>query len=170
MDPKTNIKKKEEKDVKKLKTRIEELENQVRRTLADYQNLEKRVAEGKRETILNSNRQLLLRLLPVLDTLMLALRHTEDKGLELSVKQFLDILSTEGVKRIETKDKKFDPKLMECVDVVEGKEGNVVAEVLAGYLLNDTILRHALVKVGKEKIDEKDEDLAKKEMQAGDYI
>jgi len=153
MDKNDNKDKEVKKDeVVHLKQKISELENQVKRTLADYQNLEKRVAEQRRDLIINANKHLLLRLLPVLDTLMFALLHTKDKGLELSVQQFLDTLKAEGIKRIETKDKVFDPKLMECVEATEGEEGKVISEVMAGYLLNDEVLRPAMVKVGKKEI------------------
>lgn len=138
----------------RLKVKISELENQVKRTLADYQNLEKRVAEERRSLILNSNKQLILRLLPVLDTLMLANKHLNDQGLTLSIQQFLETLQHEGVKPIgPTTHAKFDPKLMECVEVVEGEEGRVVSEVLTGYLLNDEVLRPAMVKVGKKNMN-----------------
>lgn len=161
MDDKKTKKLEEEKNGKKddivhLKQKISELENQVKRTLADYQNLEKRVAEQRRELIINANKHLLLRLLPVLDTLMFALLHTKDKGLELSIQQFMDALKAEGVKKIETKDKVFDPKLMECIEVAGGEEGKVISEVLAGYTLNDEVLRPAKVKVGKKNIEKKE--------------
>jgi molecular chaperone GrpE len=135
-----------------LKKEIEELENQVKRIFADYQNLEKRVAEEKRALILSANKHLLLRLLPVLDTLNIALVHTKDKGLELSIQQFADALANEGVMRIDTKDKMFDPNVMECIATEEGEDGKVILEVKPGYLLNEEILRPAMVKVGKEML------------------
>jgi len=161
MDDKKTKKFEEDKTEKKdetvhLKKEIEELENRVKRIFADYQNLEKRVAEEKRALIFNSNKNLLLNLLPVLDTLMLALAHTKDKGLELSIKQFTDTLEAEGVSRIETKDKLFDPLLMECVGTKEGEELKVLEETRTGYKLGDIILRPALVIVGKKDIDEKE--------------
>jgi molecular chaperone GrpE len=161
MDDKKTKKFEEDKTEKKdetvhLKKEIEELENRVKRIFADYQNLEKRVAEEKRALIFNSNKNLLLNLLPVLDTLMLALAHTKDKGLELSIKQFTDTLEAEGVIRIETKDKLFDPLLMECVGTKEGEELKVLEETRTGYKLGDIILRPALVIVGKKDIDEKE--------------
>jgi molecular chaperone GrpE len=148
------VEKKEE--IAHLKLTITELENQVRRILADYQNLEKRVVQERQVLIFNSNKHLLLRLMPVLDTLMLAFTHTKDKGLELAIKQFMDLLTAEGVKRIETKGKKFDPELMECVAVETGEEGKVISEVLAGYLLNSDVLRPAMVKVGSAGQNKKD--------------
>ncbi len=132
-----------------LKTRLEDLENQLKRALADYQNLEKRVTLERHEWIKSANRNVLLRLLPVLDILILADKHVENQGIQLSIQQFLDALKQEGVEKIQTENKEFDPYTMECVETVEGKAGNVVEEVRAGYKLYDKILRPAQVKVGK---------------------
>ncbi len=117
--------------------------------MADYQNLEKRVAEEKAGLTKTANRQLLLRLLPALDALFLAEEHTKDQGVVLSIKHFLDILENEGVKKIETKGHDFDPKLMECVQTSEGKEGKVIEELRPGYMLDNKVLRVAQVSVGK---------------------
>ncbi len=141
------------KDIKKEEGQSEELENlnnQLKRSLADYQNLEKRVASEKSDWIRNANSQLLLRLLPALDTLMLAKKHLLDPGLDLSVQQFLDALGDEGAEKIQTTGEVFDPNLMEAIQVVEGEEGKVVDEIRAGYTLYGKVLRPAQVAVGKE--------------------
>ncbi|MEK7186615.1 MAG: nucleotide exchange factor GrpE [Patescibacteria group bacterium] len=127
---------------------IENLKNQIRRTLADYQNLEKRVSLEREELKKSANSGLLLRLLPALDTLLLAEKHTQDEGLKLSVKQIFDILEKEGLKKIETKDAEFDPAVMEAVQITDGEEGKVAEELRAGYFLNDKVLRAAQVSVG----------------------
>ena len=92
---------------------------------------------------------MLLQLLPGLDSLLLAEKHTQDEGVKLSIKHFLDILENEGVKKIETVGKDFDPKLMEAVTTQAGEEGKVLEEVRSGYMLYDSILRPAQVIVGK---------------------
>ena len=132
---------------------IEELENQNKRVLADYRNLENRVSQERGEWILKANKSLLLNLLPVLDTLILANKHSQgkDQNLSLSIQQFLDILKREGVVKIEAQGQSFDPNLMECIETVEGIDGKVTEEVRAGYTLYDEILRVAQVKVGKGK-------------------
>lgn len=135
---------------KKEDLHIEELENQVKRALADYQNLEKRVAEEKRGWIQLANKELLLRLLPVLDTLIQAGKHSEDPSLKVSVAQFLDIVKGEGVEKIETIGKEFDPNIMEVITTAQGEEGKVIDEVRSGYRMYDKILRVAQVIVGKE--------------------
>ena len=130
-------------------SKIENLENQLKRALADYQNLEKRINGEKSEWIKLANKDLLLRLLPGLDSLILAERHTKDEGVKLSIKHFLDSLEEVGVKKIETEGKDFDPNLMEAVGTISGDEGKVVEEVRAGYTLFGSVLRPAQVIVGK---------------------
>lgn len=124
------------------------LENQLKRALADYQNLEKRIAEEKSTWIKIANKDLLLKLLPGLDNLMLAERHTKDEGVKISIKHFLDVLGEVGVSKIETIGKDFDPKLMEAVSTTDGAAGKVIEEIRTGYALFDTILRPAQVVVG----------------------
>ncbi len=136
------------KEIEVLKTQNQELENQVKRVLADYQNLEKRVIEQRKEWIVNANKDLLLRLLPVLDTLILASKHSQDQSLQISIQQFLGVLQSEEVKKIETIEKMFDPNTMECVVTEKGEEGKVLEEIRTGYILGDKILRVAQVKVG----------------------
>lgn len=145
------MKKKDEKreDKSEQDEKYEELENQLKRTLADYQNLEKRVAEDRAEWIKMANKQLILRLLPALDALVLAERHTKDQGVALSIKTMINALKEEGVEKIETVGKNFDPNIMECVQAVEGEEGKVIEETRPGYTLFGKVLRPAQVAVGK---------------------
>ena len=151
MDKTKNNKPTEHKKKEEVDEKFQELENQLKRPLADYQNLEKRVEENRLEWIKLANKQLLLRLLPGLDALQLAEKHTQDEGVKISIKTILDILETEGVKKIETKGRDFDPNLMECIGTVEGEEGKVIEEIRPGFMLHDKILRVAQVTVGKVK-------------------
>jgi molecular chaperone GrpE len=128
------------------------LENQLKRALADYQNLEKRIAEEKSSWIKAANKSLLLKLLPGLDSLLLAEKHTQDEGVKISIKHFLDILEQDGVKKIEIAGKDFDPNLMEAIVTQNGEEGKVIEEVRAGYMLYDSVLRPAQVIVGKRDL------------------
>lgn len=141
------MKKNDNKNIKKKE--FENLENQLKRVLADYQNLEKRVILEKSEWIKLSNKNLLLKLLPGLDSLMLAQKHTQDQGVVLSINQILNAFNQEGVKKIETLGQNFDPRFMEVVTTAKGEEGKVVEEVRAGYTLYESVLRPAQVVVGK---------------------
>ncbi|MDO8639400.1 MAG: nucleotide exchange factor GrpE [bacterium] len=150
---KDDKKQEEEKDSKKieeLSKKAQECEDKYKRALADYQNLEKRSAEERKEWIRIANKELILRLLPVLDTLMMASGHVKDEGLVLSIKQFLGILEREGAEIIETIGKEFNPELMEAVEILEGEEGKVLGETRVGFTLNGKVLRPALVKVGRK--------------------
>ncbi len=136
-------------EIESLKTRVIELESHYKRALADYQNLQRRVEEERINWIQSANKELLLKILPILDTLMLAHKHLKDKGLELSIQQFLDILEKEGVAKIETAGKEFNPHTMECVEIIEGDNNKVLEEARVGYMLYDKVIRPAQVKVGK---------------------
>lgn len=137
-------------ELEALKQQVEEFENNYRRALADYQNLQKRVQEEKSEWIRSGNKELILRILPVLDTLMLAQLHVQDKGLQVSIQQFLDVLKSEGITRIETVGKDFNPHLMECITIEEGEDNKVLQEIRPGYMIYDRVLRPAQVTVGKK--------------------
>lgn len=140
----------DDKETVELKQKVQDCENSYKRALADYQNLQKRVIEERQNWLKIANRELLLRLLPVLDTLMLAHKHKETDELKVSINQFLDALKTEGVTRIDTIGRMFDPQFMEVVVTVDGDEGKVVDEVRAGFMIYDKLLRPAQVRVGKK--------------------
>lgn len=136
-------------EVEQLQKQVEELDNKYKRALADYQNLEKRAREERGHWIKQASKETLLRLLPILDTLMQAIKYSEDKALQVATQQFLATLKDEGVERIETVGKQFDPVTMECIVTEAGADGKVLEELRAGYRLHDTVLRPAQVKVGK---------------------
>lgn len=131
-----------------LLQKIEDIEDKYKRALADYQNLQRRTQEEKREWAKLSNKDIVLKLLPILDTLMLAEKHTKDQNFSLTVQQFLQVLEQEGVKRIKTVGEEFDPRLMECVTTQKGELHKVLEEVRAGYMMYDQVLRSAQVIVG----------------------
>ncbi len=130
--------------------KYEQTENKYKRALADYQNLEKRVRDERIGLIQGANKDLLLRLLPVLDTLFLASQHSNDQSLKVSIQLFLDTLKGEGVQKIEAIGQEFDPSLMEAVGTEKGKGGVVLHETRVGYMLNEKLLRPAQVIVGEE--------------------
>lgn len=119
------------------------------RALADYQNLEKRTQQEKQQIRRYAAETVTARLLPALDTLNKASTHVKDMGLEMALKELYAVLSEQGVEKIEVMGKPFDPHQMECIEVVAGKDNEVVEELLPGYRLHDKILRVAQVKVGK---------------------
>jgi molecular chaperone GrpE len=118
------------------------------RALADYQNLEKRTHEHVNESRNYASAHIIRVLLPVLDNLERASKHLADDGLTHIVRQFHAVFTDVGVTRIEVVGKSFDPAEMECVALVEGENGKVVEELIAGYRMHDKIIRPAQVNVG----------------------
>lgn len=131
--------------------RSQELENQLKRALADYQNLERRVDEERRLLSTLSAALLIEKFLPILDNLESAQKHLNDQGLEIVTRQFKDILAQEGVEEIQAEGSTFDPHLHEAAEVIEGENDNTIVKVLVkGYKLNDKVLRPAQVVVSKK--------------------
>ncbi len=131
---------------------IEELTERWKRVLADYQNLEKRTKIEKEEFAQFANRELILKLLPALDTFEKTEEHIKDEGLLLTLKQLRDILVSEGLERFDVLGNKFNPEEMECLGVTPGEENQVVQVAKPGYKFKNKLLRPAAVIVGKKKI------------------
>ena len=146
----TEDRSKKDLEIEKLKEDLREQTEIYKRALADYQNLEKRIRDDKINWIQNANKDLIYRLLTVLDTLTLAAKHTKDEGIKMTLLQFMQVLENEGVSKIKTDGQTFDPKTMEAIGTETGKENIVLEEVRSGIMLNGKILRPAQVKVGKE--------------------
>ena len=143
---------------KKKTDKNQELENQLKRALADYANLQKRVEGERRELAEYFKSIFAFKFLPTLDSLEAALKavgrggaQSTEQGLELAVGQFRKVLEGEGVEEIKT-DGRFNPSLHEAIEVVSGKQDNKIVEVVAkGYKLGEKILRPAKVKVEKRE-------------------
>lgn len=147
-------KKQTNKNPEELELQSEAWKNKYLRALADYQNLEKRVREAREDEVKYASRNVLLKILPVLDTLEQMSKTNSDQGLTLALKQFYEILTGESVQRIEVSGHEFDPLTMECVEVVPGEKDNlVVDELRAGYKMYDKVIRTARVKVGKKNLE-----------------
>jgi len=130
-------------------TKTKQYEDNWKRALADYQNLVKRVDAEKREFVRFANTNLIAKLLPTLDILELAAKHSADQGVQMAVKQFQDVLKDEGLVDITPKvGDKFDPKCHECLENIEGGESHTIAEILSkGYKIDeDFVIRPAKVK------------------------
>ena len=162
-----------------LEQRVAELENQLKRAVADYRNLEQRVSEGRSELTSFVGGELIRRLLPVLDHLEIVIEHGRPvlserseskewfKGVELAVKEFKSVLQQEGLEEIVADPStslgtsvQFDPSLHEAVDVREmppsldssgePKDNMILEVVRPGYKLNGKVLRPTQVVVGKK--------------------
>ncbi len=155
---------KKEPEVSREKELAKELEATKRRyltALADYQNLQKRIAKVQAESRDRGVADFLKKLLPVLDTLdkameMCAKSDLDKKvmdGLEMFSIQFSDMLAKEGLKEIEAIGKRFDPNCQEAMmnQNIPDKEDEEVIQVFEkGYTFQDRVLRCAKVVVNKK--------------------
>jgi len=150
----------EEKDpLEAAHEQIEQLKDQLLRTIAEFDNYKKRTIKEKAELILNGSEKTVTAILPVLDDFERAMAdHTDDptaikEGMELIFKKFVKTLEGLGVKKIETDNQDFDVDFHEAIAMVPGmgddKKGKVIDCVQTGYMLNDKVIRHAKVAVGQ---------------------
>lgn len=135
-------------EVADLAAKVAALEDQLKRSVADYRNLENRVRDERIEFVKYANKTLIEQLLPAFDTILLAEKYTEDQNLKITVKHLLEVLKNLGVLKIETVGKKYDAVTMEAIEVVDGEKDMVIEETQPGFSLNGKILRPARVKVG----------------------
>lgn len=131
------------------------------RTRADLENYRKRAQREKEDLGKFANEGLLRELLPVLDNLERAVAHAREtgtgdgsllQGVEMTMGQLHKVLDQFGVTGIEAAGKVFDPAHHEAMGQLESSDlppGHVVQELQKGYLLNQRLLRPALVMVSK---------------------
>src|SRR4030042_4391737 len=117
------------KKIKKIEA--DELKNQLARALADYDNLIKRVERERQDLETLCSFKIILKLLPILDNLRDALVHLKDPGLAIALKDFEEVLKSEGIEEIKAeKGAGFNHGLHEAVEMVPGEEGKIVEQVL----------------------------------------
>ena len=139
-------------ELAELKEKCTELENDWKRALADYKNLEKRTAEEKISIIEFSNSVLVESLLPILDNFEMLEQHSDDMGLKLSIKEFKQVLQNAGLKEIEVNvSDDFDHETMDAVETESGEENKITEIIRKGYFFKDKIVRPVSVKVGEGK-------------------
>ena len=143
-------------ELEKIKQELENKNDLLLRTAAEYDNFRKRT-ERERATVAEyAKAGVIKELLPILDNIDRA-SVLEDKsgadyikGIELIVKQLEELSSKLGIEEIAKAGDKFDPTCHEAVMHIQDEEleENVIAEVLQkGYKIGDTIIRPAMVKV-----------------------
>lgn len=143
---------------KAVNEEAELLKSQLARTLADYDNLVKRVEREKGELQKIVSLGLILKLLSVLDMLENAQKHLQDQGLAIGIGEFINVLKDEGLSVINPGvGDVFDENTMEAIEAVTGESDNTISEVvLSGWMFTDgTVVRHAKVKVFKVNEAEK---------------
>lgn len=153
-DDKSKDKKKKDKK-NKHQAIIDDLNDRVMRQMAEFENFRKRTEKEKSQMYDMGAKSTLEKILPVVDNFERGLDAAEEgdpfaDGMKMVYKQLMTSLEEAGVKEIEAEGEEFNPDYHNAVMHVEDEElgENVVVEVLQkGYMYNDTVLRHAMVKV-----------------------
>lgn len=151
-------KKKESKEKKKYDLedeKIKELTETTQRIQAEFENYKKRCEKQNNDFRNFAEAELIKELLPILDNFELSLTHKDKddfvKGIDMVYAQLFSLLEKKGLKPIKALNEKFDPALHEALLTEKSdKDGIVIEELQKGYFLNDKVLRHSKVKVGKK--------------------
>ena len=146
-------KKKDKKD-----EQIEELQDKLKRQMAEFENFRKRSEKEKSQMFDLGARTIIEKVLPVVDNFERGLAAVPEEqredafvtGMDKVYKQFMTELEATGVKAIEAVGKEFDPELHNAVMQVEDEtleSGIVAQELQKGYMYKDTVVRHSMVAV-----------------------
>ena len=142
----------------KQEEKIEELTDQVKRQMAEFDNFRKRTEKEKDQMFEVGAKSIIEKILPVIDSFERGLAAVpEDEkddafvdGMDKVYKQMMTALEEAGVKTIETEGAEFDPNFHNAVMHIEDENlgENVIAEEFQkGYTYRDAVVRHSMVKV-----------------------
>jgi molecular chaperone GrpE len=144
-------------NIEGLQAQNEELTNNWKRAVADFENYKRRKEVENRELVEYSNSMVVMRLIPSLQSLeqVLSFAPSDEKykdwllGLKATIMQLEKTMEELGVTKIKTVGQPFDPNLHEAVEETEAETEGIVREVQPGFLLNGKLITPAKVVVGK---------------------
>jgi molecular chaperone GrpE len=149
---------KKEKKKDKTQEKIEELEDKVKRQLAEFENFRNRSEKEKTAMFETGAKSVIEKMLPIIDNFERGLMTVPEEekespfvdGMNKIYKQMVTELEAIGVKPIEAVGLEFDPNLHNAVMQVESEEfesGVVAQELQKGYTYHDIVVRHSMVAV-----------------------
>ena len=154
-EKKVNENCKEDTELNSVKLELEETTDRLKRLMAEFDNFKKRSAK-EREGLYNSLlSDIVGSFLPVVDNLEKAVNSTTEdegykQGVELVLKQFMDVLSSLGVKEIEGVGSTFNPEYHEAVSLIQDEtlgEKEIKEVFRKGYKIGEKVIRHSMVVV-----------------------
>ena len=171
---------KEEKKELTLEEKLKETEEKLLRSLAEIENQRRRFEKEIKDAFEFGSFNFAKESLAILDNLQRAkdaIKNDEklkdnkdlDKFLEninIIEKDLVSIFEKNRIKKIEVKEKKFDPNFHQAMSEIEDEnkdQGTILNEIQAGYMLGDRLLRPALVSVSKKKTAKDQEKKVKKD-------
>ena len=174
-DFKENVEKSQiPKEEKSVEEKLKESDDKLLRSLAEIENQRRRFEKEIRDAFEFGSFNFAKESLAILDNLQrakLAIKNDEnlkknkdlDKFLEnitIIEKDLINIFEKNRIKKIDTKNKKFDPNLHQAMSEIEDESkdtGSILQEIQSGYMLGERLLRPALVNVAKKKTGKKEE-------------
>lgn len=154
-------KKELEKCLLETEEELAELKDKYLRIFAEFDNYKKRTVKERIELMSSASQDLMRSFLPILDDFDRAKALADDEnspesisdGVLLVYNKMHSVLSTKGLKSMDSEGVVFDPELHEAISEIpvpdEDAKGKVFDTVEKGYYLNEKIIRHAKVVVGK---------------------
>ena len=141
-----------------MQAKIDELEDRVKRQMAEFENFRKRTDKEKTQMFETGAKSVIDKILPVVDNFergLVTIPEDDESsafanGMKMIYKQMMDELEKLGVKPIEAVGQEFDPNFHNAVMQVESEEyesGVVAQELLKGYMYHDSVVRHSMVAV-----------------------
>jgi molecular chaperone GrpE len=156
----------------KISAELKEANDKYLRLYAEMENYKKKVRKDKEEFFAYCNEDLLYELLPVLDTLEMAIMHSSKgsdeaqgslkQGVENTLREFLRTLEKFGLKPIAAIGQPFDPAYhhaMSHVDRPDVETGSVVEEMRKGYVYKEKVLRPSMVAVSKKPQEDNQQEI-----------
>jgi len=147
-----------EKEIDEKNQKIDDYHSSIQRLQADFENYKKRTEKNMNEYMKYANEGLILQIIDIYEDLERALKSDEKgenlkEGVEIIYKNLKEVLKKHGLTKIPAKGEKFDPFKHEALmtEKHEDYENGMITEELAkGYLLNDKVIKYAMVKVCKK--------------------
>ena len=150
-----------EEKIAELEKQIADLKTQQLYKVAEFDNFRKRVMQEKADLIKNGGSKVITTLLPIVDDLERAQQNMDKfedvaavkEGLNLIIDKFFKLLAQEGLQKMDVVGQPFDADLHEAIATVPGlpadQKGKVIDCMMAGYTLNDKVIRYAKVAVAE---------------------
>jgi len=153
---------KEVSPVEKFEAALEEAKDKYLRLQAEFQNYKKRQEKQRKDLIKYSHGEVIKDILPIIDNFQRAIESSKEdenlesllEGIEMIKNSFDEFLEKNKVEIIDTVGEKFDTQYHHAVmkeDTEEYDHNEIIQELQKGYILEDRVIRHAMVKVASNK-------------------
>ncbi|MBO5947075.1 MAG: nucleotide exchange factor GrpE [Alphaproteobacteria bacterium] len=140
-------------EIEKLTAQLAEMNDKYLRLAAELENTRRRAAIDAESRARTRSMSVAEKILPVMDAVDVALKHTpDDAGIQSMARALESAFAQIGITKIESVGESLNPMFHNAIQVVDGgdaKSNTIVEEMQTGYMFGDTVLRTAMVVVAK---------------------